>query len=85
MGGDQISAQDDRAAMIERFSPISTAFLNLQRSVIGWNVSDYSVMKLTDQELSDISKKIDQASELLSFAKRRDVSLPELKRRLNGR
>ena len=80
-----MSAQDDRVAMIERFSPISTAFLNLQRAVTGWNVSDYSVMKLTDQELSDISKAIDQVSELLSFAKRRDVPLPELKRRLNGR
>ncbi len=80
-----MSAQDDRVAMIERFSPISAAFLNLQRAVIGWNVSDYSVMKLTDQELSDISKAIDQVSELLSFAKRRDVPLPELKRRLNGR
>ena len=80
-----MSAQDDRVAMIDRFAPISTAFLNLQRAVIGWNISDYSVMKLTDQELSDISKVIDQVSELLSTAKRRDVSLPELKRRLNGR
>jgi len=79
-----MSAQDDRILMIDRFSPVSSAFLNLQRSVVGWNVSDYSVMKLTDQELSDISKAIDHVSELLNTAKRRDVSIAELKRRLNG-
>lgn len=79
-----MSAQDDRVLMIDRFSPVSSAFLNLQRAVIGWTVSDYSVMKLTDQELSDILKAIDRAVELLNQAKRRDVSMSELKRRLHG-
>lgn len=80
-----MSAQDDRKAMIDRFSPVSSAFMNIRRAVVGWNTSDYSVMKLTDQELSDIALTIDRAVELLNQAKRRDVSIAELKRRLNGR
>lgn len=77
-------AQGDREAMIKRFSPVSSAFIKLQRTVVCWNTSDYSVMKLTDQELSDISKAIDHVSELLNTAKRRDVSMAKLKRRLHG-